>query len=34
MQFVPYTYEKVSGTYYFQEGQAPEVAASVGNPAK
>ena len=34
MQYVPYSYENVSGTYCFQEEQAPEVAACVGNPAK
>lgn len=34
MQYVPYAYENVSGTYYFHEEQAPEVAASIGNPAK
>lgn len=34
MQYVPYAYENVSGTYYFHEEQAPEVAASIDNPAK
>lgn len=34
MQYVPYAYENVSGTYCFQEGQATAVAACAGNPAK
>lgn len=34
MQYVPYAYETVSGTYCIPEEKAPEVAACVGNPAK
>lgn len=34
LQYVPYTYENVSGTYSFLEEQAPVVAACIGNPAK
>lgn len=34
MQYIPYAYENISGTYYFHEELAPHVAASVGNPAK
>ena len=34
LQYVPYTYENVSGTYCFLEEQAPVVAASIDNPVK
>ncbi|WP_274958010.1 hypothetical protein [Millionella massiliensis] len=34
MQFVPYTYENVSGLHCFQDEQATKVASSIGNPAK
>lgn len=34
MQYVPYTYENVSGAYFFRDEQAMEAAAAVGYPAK
>lgn len=34
MQYVPYTYENVSGTYRFEGEQAVAVADCIGNPAK
>lgn len=34
LQYVPYVYENLSGTYCFQEERAVPVAECVGNPAK
>lgn len=34
LQYVPYVYENLSGTYCFQEERALPVAECVGNPAK
>lgn len=34
MQFVPYSYEPVAEPFWFQDAEATEVAASLGNPAK
>lgn len=34
MQYIPYAYENVSGTYYFHEEQALGIVAGIGNPAK
>lgn len=34
LQYVPYNYENVSGTYCFEADDAPQVAACVGNATK